>query len=111
MRFEKTLVYYLRKDIDDYLPCCSLNGILHYLNSTSSSLDYWALRSNKSSKDIFIPVNNQKWKALRQLKKARIETGLYEEKRKKVEAPVKTSLKDVAEKESVSFEGHNRDSK
>lgn len=59
-------------------------------------------RSNKSSKDIFIPVNNQKWKALRQLKKARIETGLYEEKRKKVEKPVKTNLQSVAEKESVS---------
>ena len=50
---------------------------------------------------IHIPVGKHKWKALRELKKARIEAGLYQDVRENDAGDKKTDLLKVAQKQSA----------
>ena len=50
---------------------------------------------------INIPVGKHKWKALRELKKARIEAGLYQDVRENAEGHKKTDLLKVAQEKSA----------
>ena len=56
---------------------------------------------------IHIAVGKHKWKALRDLKKARIEAGLYQDVRESGAGEKKTDLLKVAQKQSAKVSPYN----
>eukprot|EP00116_Pleurobrachia_bachei_P013999 sb/3474261/ len=58
-------------------------------------------RNTSTQPKVHVAVGKHKWKALRDLKKARLDAGLYQETRSVVEKKTKSDLVTIAQKKAV----------